>query len=280
MNRDDFPRRTKDAVAKRAAYYCSNPKCNKLCIGPAEKNIEDVNYYGKIAHITAASEGGPRYDKNLNSLERKSANNAIFLCSNCADMIDKNEGIDYPKEKLHKWKTSHEERIKSGEFNKHYMKIEEVVNLIEAKKNGIKTMEQKKLEVTISEPIMLDTNKRYIQLKAINKGVRPITIIGYGMRSIKYGTFIEGYLKKLVRKKLAHPIPTKLSDGDAFFALYPRKYIESMIKSHGLWEYPFELECYFKTNDGIFFSKKSTKLIDLSKYDEKIKNIKFTAKKD
>ena len=185
MNRDDFPRRIKDAVAKRAAFYCSNPKCNKLCIGPAEKNIEDVNYYGKIAHITAASEGGPRYDKNINTLERKSANNAIFLCSNCADMIDKNEGIDFPREKLHQWKKIHEGRIKKGNFS-----------LI----SGIKTMEQKKLEVTISEPIILDMNKRYIQLKAVNKGVRPITIIGYGMRSIKYGTFIEGYLKKLVRK--------------------------------------------------------------------------------
>ena len=117
MNRDDFPRRIKDAVAKRAAFYCSNPKCNELCIGPAEKNIEDVNYYSKIAHITAASEGGPRYDKNINTLERKSANNAIFLCSNCADMIDKNEGIDFPKEKLHQWKKIHEGRIKKGNFS-------------------------------------------------------------------------------------------------------------------------------------------------------------------
>ncbi len=117
MNRDDFTRKTKETVAKRAAYFCTNPKCNKLCIGPAEQNFDDVNYYGKVAHITAAAEGGPRYDKNLASDQRKSAKNAIFLCSNCADMIDKNEGIDFPKEKLLQWKKIHEERIKKGEFS-------------------------------------------------------------------------------------------------------------------------------------------------------------------
>jgi len=85
MERDDFTQKTKDTVAKRAAYYCSNPNCSKLCIGPAEKILDNVSYIGIVAHITAASKGGPRYDKNLSSKERKSVKNAIFLCPNCAE---------------------------------------------------------------------------------------------------------------------------------------------------------------------------------------------------
>lgn len=52
---------------------------------------------GKVAHITAAAVGGPRYMKELSEEDRKSITNAIFLCSNCADLIDKNKGIDYSK---------------------------------------------------------------------------------------------------------------------------------------------------------------------------------------
>ena len=148
--------------------------------------------------------------------------------------------------------------------NKHRMKIDEVANLIEAKRKRNQTLETKHLKVVIFEPIMLDTNKRYITIKAINKGVRPIVINGYGFQSVKYGTIINIYLKKLVRKKLITPLPKKLSDGEAYYAFYPRKYIESSIKNHN-WEYPLELIAYFKTNDGIFYSK-SFNLIDLSKY--------------
>jgi len=160
---------------------------------------------------------------------------------------------------------------------KHQMKIEEVVNLIEGKSKGTKILETKNLKVTILEPIMLDTNVRYISLKAVNKGVRPIVVTAFGIRSVKYGTYIDTYLKKLVRRKLCTPLPKKLSDGEACIALYPRKYIESNIKRLN-WDYPLELKAYFNTNDGIFYSE-SIKLSDLSKYDKYLKKIKFVSEK-
>jgi len=111
---------------------------------------------------------------------------------------------------------------------------------------------------------MLDTKERYIAIKAVNKRVRPIVITAYGIRSVKYGTFINTYLKKLVRRNLCDPLPKTLSDGEACQALYPRKYIESNIKDINR-EYPLELKAYFNTNDGIFYSN-SVELIDLSEY--------------
>jgi hypothetical protein len=46
---------------------------------------------GVAAHITAASPDGPRYDQNLSSEQRKSPDNGIWLCQNCAKLVD-NDG--------------------------------------------------------------------------------------------------------------------------------------------------------------------------------------------
>lgn len=79
-----------------------------MTIAPSVEDENKVQYIGKASHITAASEGGPRYDKNISDDERKAIANAIFLCSICADMIDKNNGIDYSVDILRKWKKDHE----------------------------------------------------------------------------------------------------------------------------------------------------------------------------
>lgn len=106
-NRDEFSNSTKEILAKRAAYCCSNPKCRCLTLGPSESNSEKVIYTGKVAHITAASKGGPRYDPSLTPEQRSSTDNGIFLCAVCAEMIDKNNGLDFPVEILYEWKREH-----------------------------------------------------------------------------------------------------------------------------------------------------------------------------
>ncbi|MBI2474855.1 hypothetical protein HYV69_00290 [Candidatus Uhrbacteria bacterium] len=107
--RDEFDKNTVEAIGKRASYICSNPDCKNLTLCPSAENEDKFIYIGKAAHITAAAEGGPRYDSNLTSEQRKSTNNGIFLCSNCADMIDKNNGIDFSVDQLKQWKKEHEE---------------------------------------------------------------------------------------------------------------------------------------------------------------------------
>jgi len=112
--RDEFNPKTIEALAKRASYICSNPDCRSLTLSPSEEDPEKHVYIGKAAHITAASEDGPRYNPSLTSEQRSSIENGVFLCSNCADMIDKNNGLDFPVDLLKKWKKEHETWVKEN----------------------------------------------------------------------------------------------------------------------------------------------------------------------
>ena len=106
--RDDFPRSVIDALGKRAAFICSNRDCRAQTLAPSEAEPTKYLYIGKAAHICAAAKGGPRYRSNMSAADRAAIGNAIFLCSGCADMIDKNNGADFPEEILRQWKFDHE----------------------------------------------------------------------------------------------------------------------------------------------------------------------------
>jgi hypothetical protein len=107
-SRDNFPKPVADALGKRAAFICSNPECRVLTVAPTDGDESKFLYIGKAAHICAAAAGGPRYDASMTPEYRGSASNGIFLCSNCADMIDKNGGVDFPVHRLRSWKFDHE----------------------------------------------------------------------------------------------------------------------------------------------------------------------------
>jgi hypothetical protein len=74
------------------------------------------------AHITAASPGGPRYDRSLTPEERKAIANGIWLCQSCAKLVD-NDEARYTKELLVRWKQDAEEKAlkeiesASGDFS-------------------------------------------------------------------------------------------------------------------------------------------------------------------
>ena len=105
--RDDFAKRTIEALADRAGNRCSNPRCRKLTSGPRTDPTKAVNI-GVAAHITAASEGGPRYDPILTREERRHPDNGLWLCQNCAKLVD-NDPIGYPVDLLRVWKRQAEE---------------------------------------------------------------------------------------------------------------------------------------------------------------------------
>lgn len=102
MSRDNFSKVTTDVLAKRVAYLCSNPDCRKSTIGPNEM-VDKATSIGIAAHITAASGGGPRFDDEMNSEQRSHIENGIWLCSNCATRIDKDEK-KFSTELLKDWK--------------------------------------------------------------------------------------------------------------------------------------------------------------------------------
>ena len=66
--RDDFSQRTKDLLANRVGWKCSNPNCRKATRG-AGIGKENIINIGVASHITAASKGGPRYDENMADTE-------------------------------------------------------------------------------------------------------------------------------------------------------------------------------------------------------------------
>ena len=86
-NRDEFSEKTRQVLARRVGYKCSNPSCRVPTSGPGEAPTSVVNI-GVAAHITAASEGGPRYDSSLTTEQRQDCKNGIWLCQNCAKKID------------------------------------------------------------------------------------------------------------------------------------------------------------------------------------------------
>lgn len=49
----------------------------------------------------------------MTSAQRGAIENAIFLCSSCADLIDRNGGADFSVEALNKWKEQHEKWVRS-----------------------------------------------------------------------------------------------------------------------------------------------------------------------
>lgn len=118
-SRQEFPAQVIDALARRASFICSNPDCRSMTLAPATNDPEKFLYVGVAAHLTAAAPGGPRYDPELTPDQRGSINNAIFLCSNCSVMVDKNNGIDFPLCELTRWKNDHENWVRDN-LNKSY----------------------------------------------------------------------------------------------------------------------------------------------------------------
>lgn len=105
--RHDFTEVTKNTLAKRAGMRCSNPACGQSTSGPSDDAESAVNI-GVAAHITAASPGGPRYDEAMTASSRRSLDNAIWLCQNCAKLVDA-DSSRYTVALIRKWKQDAEQ---------------------------------------------------------------------------------------------------------------------------------------------------------------------------
>lgn len=128
--RDDFTQRTKDILARRVSFVCSNPECRKKTVGPGETPDKTVNI-GVAAHIAAASEGGPRFDPFMSHEERASVGNGIWFCQNCAHLIDADPD-KYPSDLLASWKRQAEAEARSSIGRRSGMSSEDVLMLSEA----------------------------------------------------------------------------------------------------------------------------------------------------
>jgi hypothetical protein len=105
----DFPARTIDILAKRAALRCSNPDCDKLTTGPNSSEHKATNI-GEAAHICGARPDTARYRSEMSDEERSAITNAIWLCRDCHGLIDKDH-LRFPIELLILWKEAHERKL-------------------------------------------------------------------------------------------------------------------------------------------------------------------------
>ena len=101
----DFSTRIINTLLKRASELCSNPNCQQKTTGPSSNKEKSVSL-GRACHICAAQPNGPRYDPQQSEKERKSIDNAIWLCANCSDLVDK-DPEKYSVEVLFQWKKGH-----------------------------------------------------------------------------------------------------------------------------------------------------------------------------
>lgn len=133
MARDNFLKSTINVLRERVNYFCSNPSC-KISTVSAHSSNEKTTTTGIAAHICAASENGPRYDNKMSTMDRISITNGIWLCCNCATMIDKDH-IKYSVDTLISWKKEAEKRVVSNHgqiyFTADEAKIQFEIQLIE-----------------------------------------------------------------------------------------------------------------------------------------------------
>lgn len=105
--REDFKDTIKRKAAEKVGYFCSNPNCKRLTIGPNDKG--NPHRYGEAAHIYPASYGGPRADRSITADYLKSEANCLWLCNSCHEIIDANPSR-YSPELLNEWKQTAEDR--------------------------------------------------------------------------------------------------------------------------------------------------------------------------
>jgi len=97
---------------------CSNPTCRAHTSGP-QIDPEKIVNVGVGAHITAASQGGPRFDFSLSEKERRSVSNGVWLCQTCAKLVDSDQML-YTTALLKRWKADAEKEAQNriGKTNK------------------------------------------------------------------------------------------------------------------------------------------------------------------
>ena len=243
--RDDFSQNTKDLLANRVGWRCSNPKCRRMTRGATE-NKEKFANIGVAAHISAATNGGPRFNKDMTSEERKSYNNGIWLCQNCAKLIDSDIN-KFSVEYLNDWKAEAEkmasqelEKLDDTEHNIILTNKEQIVKIYIDLEGNMKNLddesynqfliwfvnrEQEKIKVEIFDERISLFNSRILEMENIMKS-RKIT-----GEEQKWYIINRKCKEKLMYEKenKEHAINFFLAD-EFFLAYYNSSFVEDLLK--------------------------------------------------
>lgn len=130
--RDDFPQATKDLLAERVGMRCSNPGCRQPTSGPHDDPQRAVNV-GVAGHITAAAQGGPRYDPTLTPQQRVAPENGIWLCAFCGRLVDTDDRR-FSVAGLKKWKVIAENFARGALENRGDLTAETTTTFVKAER--------------------------------------------------------------------------------------------------------------------------------------------------
>lgn len=154
-SRDSVPFAQIRILLSRSGNVCAYPDCKRELVLDSKGPGGPAKSIGKVAHICAASPGGPRYDSAMSSSERVSAANLIYLCSDHHDMID-TQVVVHPTELLQKMRSDHEavvrRAIRAVSGNLTYDSIALVCEVIAGQ------MEADVQEIELSLPVLTKIN--------------------------------------------------------------------------------------------------------------------------
>lgn len=106
MTKEEPKRLAPSRTVTRNLYLASGNRCAfPGCDSPLMR--ADGVLVGEIAHIEAASEDGPRFNKNMTNEERRAQTNLMIMCATCHKVID-TDVAKWTVENLKALKTEHE----------------------------------------------------------------------------------------------------------------------------------------------------------------------------
>jgi hypothetical protein len=215
--RDDFSEQIKRALALRVGYRCSRPECGALTAGPQDDIAKAVNV-GVAAHITAASRKGPRFEPMLTPEERMAAANGIWLCQNCAKLVD-SDVARFTIDLLQRWKIEREAEAR--------------------RQIGLAAEGQSKreliVELSVGELVGTGVGKTPIFLfKVANPHERPATIWGAGVEVPGTGISAPVFKPQLLVFPPRIALPMQIADGEGFAFSEPVEHFKSEMRAKKL----------------------------------------------
>lgn len=101
MPRDNFSNGTRHRLSDQVDHHCVFPGCWTLTSVPRPEGKGRVTV-SHAAHVSAASENGPRYNPELTPEQRRALANGANLCATHATLVDR-QSDRYPAETIQGW---------------------------------------------------------------------------------------------------------------------------------------------------------------------------------
>lgn len=148
---------------------CAYPQCGKILVMPSRDRRDMPKNVAKVAHITAASPGGPRYDAEMSSDERRSETNLMLMCGDHHDAIDTQLAFHTTKW-LRAAKKEHEKTLhRSDEYAMGLVGYKELQMVCDGLVMGVTVFDDEIFPIDLS--IDIDTKLDINELGSVARGV-------------------------------------------------------------------------------------------------------------